>query len=84
MSKIGGNWPHPAGRPCPAKSKTCHACSEQNHFSKMCRSKRYNSVPPAPQGAINFTETELQDQDSSSSEEYVYVITDQVNAVTSN
>ena len=57
---------------------------KQNHFSKMCRSKRNNSVPPAPQGIINFTETELQDQDSSSSEEYVYVITDQVNAVTSN
>ncbi len=40
---------------------------KQNHFSKMCRSKRNNSVPPAPQGIINFTETELQDQDSSSS-----------------
>ena len=80
----GGNWPHPADRPCPAKGKTCHACGKQNHFSKMCRSKENNSVPSAPQGSINSTDTEGQDPDSSSSEEYLYVITNQINAVTNN
>ncbi|RUS68861.1 hypothetical protein EGW08_023376 [Elysia chlorotica] len=36
----GGTFPHPTTKPCPAKGKTCLLCKKQNHFAKVCRSKK--------------------------------------------
>ena len=75
----------PASKQRTAKGKTCHACNKQNHFSKVCRSKYASSgQKPASREHVNTTKTNFREGDRSSSDEYVYTVSEQISVVTSN
>ena len=66
--QCGLTWPHNA-KTCPAKGQICHKCGRQNHFARMCLTK-----VPTQQPRINQMTSEPLDSDSSSDDEYLYVL----------
>ena len=66
--QCGLTWPHNA-KPCPAKGQVCHKCGKQNHFARMCLTK-----VPQQQGQQSHVNQVTSDPDSSSDDEYLYVL----------
>ena len=76
--QCGLTWPHNA-KPCPAKGQVCHKCEKQNHFAKMCLTQvptQQHSYRPQQrqQPYVNQVTLEPVDPDSSSDDEYLYVL----------
>ena len=42
----GFEYPHQAGRACPAKNATCVSCGIKGHFAKVCRKDKEKSTRP--------------------------------------
>ena len=66
--QCGLTWPHNA-KPCPAKGQVCHKCGKQNHFARMCLTR-----VPQQQGQQSHVNQVTSDLDSSSDDEYLYVL----------
>ena len=76
--QCGLTWPHNA-IPCPAKGQVCHKCGKQNHFAKMCLTQvptQQHSYRPQQrqQPRVNQVTSEPVDPESSSDDEYLYIL----------
>ena len=76
--QCGLTWAHNA-KPCPAKGQVCHKCGKQNHFAKMCLTQvptQQHSYRPQQrqQPRVNQVTSEPVDPESSSDDEYLYVL----------
>ena len=73
----GRQWPHSEEQPRPARGKTCDKCNKLNHFAAVCRSGKPNHESTRPRRTGNSASriNALQDDDSSSDEEYLYTVT---------
>ena len=83
--QCGLTWPHNA-TPCPAKGQTCRKCGKPNHFAKMCLTKAptnqqgHRPQKKKPPSSVNHVASEPDKPDSSSDDEYLYVMSQDTSA----
>ena len=80
--RCGLQYPHPEDRPCPAEGKSCNYCGTLNHFARVCFKKKrdqdtapqQSAVPSRPTPTPHNRQIHQLDNDSDSSDEYIYPI----------
>lgn len=72
VCKNCGKYRHKTMSECPAKGVKCHKCSRLDHYAKVCRSGKYQSVHAVSgESAIKSEHSESDNDDF-----YVYTVND--------